>query len=332
MKHYRDTDYLQATARVRAMEGFMVDGRGFTKMIDAKNAEEAFKVLSDAQIATGYDLPDYEKAFNHNLKETYDLVASVSPIPQLVDIFRYKYDGHNLKTAIKARRVKADYSNIFSELGNVPSQSIMEQLDAKEFKNLPKILATAGIEAQEQMAKNGDPQATDIIIDKAVLGAMYEKAKEIDNTFLLAFINAQVDIANIRAMVRLKRMKKDLATFKTILVDGGTIAMDKFHEAYLRGYDEMIELIAMSNYGTVLQPSFEQLKLEKSLSLFEKLCDNYAITLLSNVKFIPFGIEPLIAYIYGKECETKAARIVLASKIAGVPATQITERLRDVYA
>ena len=47
---------------------------------------------------------------------------------------------------------------------------------------------------------------------------------------------------------------------------------------------------------------------------------------------IPFGIEPLLAFLAAKEGETKAARIVMASKLAGVPPQQITERLRDTYA
>lgn len=332
MNKYRDTDYLQATARVRAMENFMVDSRGFTKMIDAKSAQEAFKVLSDGQIAQGFEMEDYEKAFSNNLKEAYDLVASVSPIPELVDIFRYKYDGHNIKAAIKARRVTGDYSNVYSNLGTVPAATIMAELDKKEIDSLPEILAVAGLEAQEQMAKTGDPQMTDVIIDKAVLGLMNKCAKDLGNDFLLKFVYAQVDIANIRAMVRLKRMKKDINTLKQVLVEGGTISMDRFCDAFVRSYDEIIDLIAGSSYGNALAPCFDELKAETSLSLFEKLCDNYAITLLSNVKFISFGIEPLIAYIYGKECETKAARIVLASKIAGVPAAQITERLREVYA
>ena len=69
-----------------------------------------------------------------------------------------------------------------------------------------------------------------------------------------------------------------------------------------------------------------------SLSLFEKLCDNALVEVLDVVRRIPFGIEPLLAYLAAKEGETKAARIVMASKLAGVPSQQIMERLRETYA
>ena len=97
------------------------------------------------------------------------------------------------------------------------------------------------------------------------------------------------------------------------------------------------------------------------------------MAVLDEVRRIPFGIEPLLAFLtaarmlamstwastyfltkglaISSACwtmearmprssristawgwETKAARIVMASKLAGVPPQQITERLRDTYA
>ena len=62
MKAYQDTDYLHATARVRALENGMVTRRDFQKMIDAKTVEEAYKVLSDAPICHGAPIAEYEQA------------------------------------------------------------------------------------------------------------------------------------------------------------------------------------------------------------------------------------------------------------------------------
>lgn len=332
MKRYRDTDYLHATARVRALENSMLDSRSFVKMVDAKNAEEAFKVMTDASIGQGHELSNYEDAFRDNLLEAYDIVDKLSPLPGLADIFRYKYDGHNLKTAIKSRRLDKDCSGILSPLGNISPWVLLEELDRKEFTKLNPMLAAAGLEAAEQMAKSGDPQTVDIIIDKAVLEAMTADAASIDNSFLSLFVQSQADIANIRACVRLKRMKKELPMLRRVLVEGGTIPLQKLLDAYGKGYEEMFEVISASRYGAVLEPSFDGLRAESTLSLFEKLCDNYMVSLFSKVRFIAFGIEPLISYLYGKECETSTARIVLASKLAGVPAPQITERLREAYA
>ncbi|MEG2074052.1 MAG: V-type ATPase subunit [Angelakisella sp.] len=332
MKNYRDTDYLNATARVRALENSMLGSRSLVKMVDAKNAEEAFKVLSDAAIGKGHELASYEAAFRDNMLETYSLVEKISPLPGLVDIFRYKYDGHNLKVAIKSKKLDKDCTEILSPLGNVTVAKLLEELDKKELSSFSPLLGAAGLDAAEQMAKTGDPQTVDVIIDRAVLETMAAKAAEIDNAFLSHFVQAQVDIANIRATIRLKRMKKELPMLKRVLVSGGTIPVQKLFDAYGKGYDEIFEVVSASPYGAALEPSYDGLRGETTLSLFEKLCDNYMVSIFAKVRFIAFGIEPLIAYLYGKECETNAARIVLASKLAGVPAPQITERLREAYA
>lgn len=332
MKQYRDTDYLHATAHVRALENSMLDSRSLVKMVDAKNAEEAFKVLSDKTIGQGHELASYEEAFRDNLLEAYSVVEKLSPLPGLANIFRYKYDGHNLKTAIKARRLDKDCSAMLSPLGNVPVPKLLEELGRKDFTSLNPLLAAAALDAADQMAKTGDPQTVDILVDKAVLEAMAADAAALDNSFLSLFVQSQLDIANIRACVRLKRMKKELPMLRRVLVAGGTIPVQKLIDAYAKGYEELFEVISASPYGSTLEPSFEGLRAENTLSLFEKLCDNYLVRLFAKTRFIAFGIEPLVAFLYGKEWETSAARIVLASKLAGVPGAQITERLREAYA
>ena len=49
-------------------------------------------------------------------------------------------------------------------------------------------------------------------------------------------------------------------------------------------------------------------------------------------KYISFGIEPLIGYLAAKESEIMTVRIIMAGKLAGIPAELIKERLRDTYA
>ncbi len=328
---YRDTDYLHATARVRAMENSMLSGKDLRKMIDAKCAEEAYKVLADA-VGQGYALANYEQALNHNLKEAYRLVETIAPNPVIVSIFRYKYDGHNLKTLIKAKKTAADRTDILSDLGNVSAETVAAELNAERFEKVNPILGAAALEALEALAKSGDPQQVDLHMDKAVLEAMYQAATEFDNAFLTRFVAAQIDIANLRTAVRMLRMGKEVFALNRIMVEGGSINLSRISEAYLKGAEELTSLIAASDYGKYLEPAFAALRGKGSLTLFEKLCDNYLVSLLGNVKTVPFGVEPLIAYLFAKEAETKAARIVMASKLANVSAQQITERLRDTYA
>ena len=63
-----------------------------------------------------------------------------------------------------------------------------------------------------------------------------------------------------------------------------------------------------------------------------KTGDNYLISYVKKAGLISFGPEPLVAYLWAKENEIKLIRIVMVGKINGLPADDIKERLRDVYA
>ena len=332
MKAYRETDYLHATARVRALENGMVTRRDFQKMIDAKTAEEAYKVLSDAPICHGVPMEGYEAALEQNLLDAYQLLDRIAPGSGLTQLFRCQYDGHNLKTAIKARRATGDVSGVYSGLGNLPAKEITAQLESGRLTGIPTPLAQAALEASEALAKTGDPQAVDILLDRGILASMAQQAEKIPSPFLQKYVAAQIDIANIRAAVRLGRMGKNAFFLGKVLAPGGRISLSAITEAYTKGTDAILAVISSSPYEKALEPAFDSIRQKASLSLFEKLCDNALVEVLDEVRRIPFGIEPLIAYLVAKEGETKAARIVMASKLAGVPSQQITERLRETYA
>lgn len=331
-KKYRDTDYLHATARVRALENGMISHRDFQKMIDAKTAEEAYKVLSDAPICHGTPIQEYERALEENLLDAYQLLDRIAPGSGLPQLFRCQYDGHNLKTAIKAKRGSGDVANVYSNLGNLPAAAIAAAVESGDLKGLPAPLAQAALEASDTLAKTGDPQAVDILLDRGILASMVQQAQAIPSPVVQKYVRAQVDIANIRAAVRLKRMGKNAGFLGKVLAPGGGIPVAAISEAYTKGYDAIFALVSSSSYGKALEPAYDTIRSGGSLSLFEKLCDNALVAVLDEVRRIPFGIEPLLAYLAAKEGETKAARIVMTSKLAGVPPQQITERLRDTYA
>ena len=150
----------------------MVTRRDFQKMIDAKTAEEAYKVLSDAPICHGVPMEGYEAALEQNLLDAYQLLDRIAPGSGLTQLFRCQYDGHNLKTAIKARRATGDVSGVYSGLGNLPAKEITAQLESGRLTGIPTPLAQAALEASEALAKTGDPQAVDILLDRGILASM----------------------------------------------------------------------------------------------------------------------------------------------------------------
>ena len=193
-------------------------------------------------------------------------------------------------------------------------------------------IAQAALQARETLAKTNDPQMVDIIIDRAVLESMSALAGQYKSKFLTRLVNANIDIANIRSFVRIKRIGKDLRFLKEVLADGGSIAVPRYLELFPKTFDDFFEMLDGTPYGPALSGAYDAIKNHGTLSEFEKLCDNFMVEVLKESRFIPFGIEPVLSYLLAKENEVQAIRIVMASKIAGVDPDKITERLRETYA
>ena len=68
------------------------------------------------------------------------------------------------------------------------------------------------------------------------------------------------------------------------------------------------------------------------LTALELACDNAVNRYIASAKLIPFGEEPVVAYLAAVESEITAVRMILTGRLAGIASDTIRERLRDFYA
>ena len=332
MKKTKDTQYLYLSANIRAQENRMVGTQALHKMISAATPEEAYKTVTDAGIGVDVNYQDFESALTQELVSTYERLEKAAPDPEMFKIFRYKYDGHNLKTIIKAQSCGNSTEGLLSPLGTVDEKTLLQGLRDGDFGELEPRIAQAALQARETLAKTNDPQMVDIIIDRAVLESMSALAGQYKSKFLTRLVDANIDIANIRSFIRIKRIGQDLHFLKEVLAQGGSIPVDRYFDLFLKSFDDFFDMLDTTPYGPALSGAYEAIRSKGTLSNFEKLCDNFMVGVLKESRFIPFGIEPVLSYLVAKENEAQAIRIVMASKIAGVAPDKITERLRETYA
>ena len=68
-----------------------------------------------------------------------------------------------------------------------------------------------------------------------------------------------------------------------------------------------------------------------ALTGFEKACDDAVTNYLSAGRRVPFGEQVVIGYLYARENEMTAIRIIMSGRLAGLNGDTIRERLRDSY-
>lgn len=329
----KDTDYLFSTARVRSVEKNMLTGERAEKMIDAKTTEDALRVLDDCYYGSGdaINVDDYEILLTEEHKKTYDFITSIAPELDYFKMFLYPYDYHNLKVIMKSEYLGIDASNTLINTGSIDVKNLKYSVKERDFLALTENMGNALKEIIEDFPKTNDPQIIDIILDKYCYDEMLKSAKSTNNQFIIDYVRMQIDAINIKSYVRLKKMNKSWDFFTKIFLDGGKIYEQIFIKNFDDPFDKFAENLLAYDFKEVFIEGTEALQETNKFTILEKLLDNKIIEHIKYAKYVPFGIEPLVGYLIGKDNEIKIARIILAGKTAGISPELIKERLRETY-
>ena len=118
-KRIKDTDYLAISARIRAMENGLLTRERMEQVLEAHTGEEAAKILQEC----GYPALDparpeeMDAALAAVREETLADLADSAPDARYIDIFKLKYDYHNVKALLKAAARGTDPGHILLDTG-----------------------------------------------------------------------------------------------------------------------------------------------------------------------------------------------------------------------
>lgn len=332
MSQKRDTDYLAVSTRIHAMENRMLTRERMERMIDAKDSGEAAKVLSECGYGelTPADLGGAGRAAGRCPGGTTfrDMADSV-PDRRLVEVFQLKYDYHNAKVLIKAQAMGLDEARLLSQGGRYDPQRLREDFLRDDLRDWGEVFRQAVLRAREVLSATGDPQQADLVLDRACFQEMESLARACGSAFLQGYVRLSVDAANLRAAVRAARMGKGSEFLNQILLPGGNVS-----ERALAGArpEELAERFRSGPLAQAAALGAARTQPDSGpLTEFERLCDNAVTGYLASASRVPFGEETVIGYLYAREAEITAVRIIMAGRMAGLDGETIRSRLRATY-
>ena len=329
-KKLKDTDYLFISTYLRAREKNLLTAARMDRMIDAPSAEEAGKVLQEIGYGEFSAESDRElsAALTSEREKVFADLYRFVPDRSVVDVFKVKYDYHNIKALLKAQAMNLSAAHLLVDAGRISAERLEKAVAEGAYDLLPEELAKATKEAAEVISTTGDPQLGDFVLDRAYYAEMLSSAKKTRSTFLERYVRATIDAANLRSAVRTLRMKKGGDFLKKVLFEGGDVPTEKILAAALGGNLEdpfrSTQLRAAAEIGA-------QAAAGGSLTKFEKVCDDAVTAAAAKAKSVPFGVEAVIGYLVAKEIEFTAVRIIMSSRMAGITGDTIRERLREAY-
>lgn len=326
--------FTQVIPRLRVLETRLLDKAKIDRMIESESADEALKVLRETEyvnVMTNIKrAEDYELMLSTELKRIYKECYDMSPVKSLVDIMSIKYEYHNAKVILKGMFLKMDFSYMFVSVGRVSAESLKSDIQNNQ-SSLNEFMKKAVIEAEEDFKANNDPQKIDIIFDKYMFEEIVHIAKSLDDKFTMKYVKALIDLTNIKSLLRIKKQNKGREFLLSVVIDGGSLDKDILVSLLTDATENIQSKLSYTDYVDVLKEGIKEFIKSDSVSLLEKLVDNYIMNQMKEAKFIPFGGEPLLAYIYAKETEIKVIRIIMVGKLNNITNEVIKERLRDIY-
>ncbi len=330
MSKLKDTDFLFISTRLRSLENRMLGRERMERMLEARTNEDAAKVLSEC----GYEglepltAPALEQALAARRAGVFSELAAMSPAPELVDVFRCKYDYHNAKALVKCTAAGQDPDRLLIDAGRIPAATLRDAFRQGALDTLPATLRQAVSDASDTLSATGDPQRSDFILDRAYFQELGEMAAASGSDFLADYVRLMIDAANLKSAVRAMRLHKDLEFLNAVLADGGSVSRSQIASAAVSG--AKLESVFTGRLQEAAVLGDDAAKGGRQTA-FEKACDDTLNQFLQSSRMTPFGADVLIAYAAAMENEITAARIILSGRLSGVPTTSIRERLREAY-
>lgn len=331
MEKLRDTDYLYISSRLKALQTNMLTREKLGRLVSARSGEDAVKLLTENgwEPFDPADLDALERAIACRQEAVFTLLYRFAPEPRVIDLFRLRYDCHNLKVLIKSDTLGIDAGNLLSHSGMLRPCDITAMVRDKDYGKLSPTMREAVQAAGDLLARTGDSQLSDLLLDRAMAEQMLGMAKEIKSGFLLGYVRLFIDAGNLRVLTRAALSGKGFDYLRRAVFAGGNVSV-----ARLTG--EVTPDLLRSRFGTgalsqAAHAAAEALEQGGSLAALDLACDNALMRYIRSARLIPFGEAHVISYLLARESELVAVRIVMSGRAAGLTEAQILERLRMSY-
>jgi V/A-type H+-transporting ATPase subunit C len=330
IKPFRETlRYGHAVGRIKAQEMKLLLSHHVGRLIEA-DFEEALHILGEVEMGdylagarTAREVDDGLTAYLHDV---YEFLREALPADSvLFEFFHCRYDFHNLKVLLKAAREGAPEDALLPRLGSMDVEGLRRGVEHPVELPSPYKELVLEMEGREL-----SPQELETLIDAYFLRYRLFLARHEGNAFMEELARAAIDLSNLKALLRARRLGKERETVQKGLVEGGYIPTGYLLELYGDTDDVMVKKLERTRYPSHI---FDFLLEEEkpSLSDFDRRSDDYIMDLLRASRRISVGVEPVFSFVRARENEVTMVRMILMAKLHNLAPEAIEKMMRKLY-
>ncbi|MBW8000941.1 MAG: V-type ATPase subunit [Planctomycetes bacterium] len=321
-------EYAFACAQVRALEIGMLTRPMLLDMINAENFQTAVDILSSTEYAFGpaKEFDELEPILQTKRTEIRKLFKELIVEQPIVELISAREDFANLRLALRRKLTDKPIGTDYNNDGSIPAERFEQTFEEEDYSTLPLYLRQAIENAVLAYYQNKDVRQIDYAIDKLQAQHNLDLAIQLNSTFLLELCRMQIDLNNIRTMLRLKFRESDQ---RDLFIEGGYISTVTLRHGLDIGYEAIVPLFFSTPYYEIMEIGVTYLTSNKSFLKLEQHCEDHLMEFLKTTSQITAGHQPVVAYLLRKENEIRKIRLILTAKKNNLDARLILDRLGD---
>ena len=303
----------------------MLSGSKLERMLAEPNFADACRIAAEGgyEDMSGMDVAGINASLAAFRAREIAEIASLAPDISVLDLFRMKYGYHNAKVIVKSEGDLEKDADLLSDAARFTPEEILAVYRSESGDGeLPAAYAKAIREAKTALARTGNPQLSDFVLDKAYFAELLREAGKTGKPFITDYVRLQIDKANLRSALRTLGMDRREEMLDNALIEGGTVSVEELR-ASMETKEDLQRLYGPTVLGKAAAAA--------GMTQFEKEADNAVRDYVLQSNFVSFGQEVLIEYLSALENEITSLRIILTGKRMGIPEAKLRERLRESY-
>lgn len=309
-----DWRYTAQSAQVRVLEMQLLTRATLLDMANAPDFGAAAASLGSGDYALPQGrlgMDDVETLLLEKRSTVRELFAEWMLDETVVTLLKSRVDFANLRLALRRVLTDRPVGSDYSADGNVSPDVLQQVFEEENYALFPDYLAEVTEEAILGYYQDKKIPPIDHIIDRCEAEYKIAQAQRIGEPFLLNLFRLQIDLSNIRTVLRLKYID---AEQRNVLLPGGFVEMDRLRHALELGYDGLGQLFFATPYHRIVDIGAGYLASDDSFLKIEQQCEEYLNGYLKATSQITAGPQPIIAYLLLKEHEIRTVRLILTAK------------------
>jgi len=345
-------EFNYANARIRGMKSRLLKSSDLKELAAKLDVDSVTKMLEqtpyrreleDASVQYS-GITCIEEALRRNLAKTFRLLFDMMKNEEAetcISIFLNKWDVQNIKTILRAKNIGVTSDEIFGSLapaGALDDALLIELIKQPDVRTVIDLLASWGVEYAKPLTEHFEEysKSSDLVVLEYALDKFYyknalnvAKGDSYDKGIIKGLIKTEIDVTNIKSVLRIIRDKIELEDAEYYLIAGGRELDTDRLLAMIKTWtiEGVIKQLARTSYGPPTNVPDEYVKKEK-ISVFERGLDKFLLQkALAMSSGDPLSIAVVIGYLYAKFNEITNIRIIARAKTEDISGEELMGEL-----